>query len=403
MSSCAKGKVSSQAHVHLGHHITECPTNNDPNLGPRNRRYQKASGIPASQLVEIDPKDEDESKGKIMVNTQGKRVRHIPDTAAWEEYQAKTEVAKAKELELEAQNKVLRERGLACSLQENHLLVNPVKTPCCGKVYCRSCIESVLEDSGLQCLACSAQITFDGLRPDADATKQVEGYKQEQQEAEGAKAKARAPDKSPLPTAVSMAKSPSSNTSKKRRAEDELTNDAKRSASNSRQVTPSPASAQPTANENSANSQAEQFLPPDPSQMNFAAMSGMSIGNMMNGMNPAMMAGFNPAMMANMHPAMMQGMTMNSPMMNGANCMFPGSMPFPQQQGAAQWPGAMLPGAMPNGFGGYGGNGYGAMGGGFDQMGQCGGVGGSGGGVAARGQGRGFQARGGNRGRRGRW
>lgn len=342
--------------------------------------------------MEIDPNDEDESRGKIMVNTQGKRVRHIPDNAAWEEYQAKTEAAKAKELEIAAQNNVLRERGLACLL-EDHLLVNPVKTPCCDKIYCRSCIESALEDSGLQCPACSTQITFDGLTPDDDAIAKVKEYEKEQRQTETEKTKARSPEKSPHLTAINMTKSPSSSNSnsKKRPADEELANESKRSTSNSRQMTPSQAPAQPVAPENNVNEQLQQFLPPDPSQVNLAAMSGMPMGNMMNGMNPAILAGFNPLMMGGMHPAMMQGMNMNPAMMGGGNGMYPGNMAFSQQQGGAQWPGPMYNGAtMPNDMvNGYGGNGYA---GGFGQVGQYGG--------SSHGQ---FQNRGGRGGRRGRW
>ncbi|KAK3070419.1 hypothetical protein LTS18_015107, partial [Coniosporium uncinatum] len=166
---------------------------------------------------------------------------------------AKTKVtAEQKEAEI-ASSKELQDRGLDCPL-DKRLFVDPMKTPCCGKTYCNDCIENALVNSDLVCPNCSEPCFIDNLVPDDDMAKKVKTYEDEKTAERKAKERSTSPKPTTLPaqsgdklgdgekkgaqvqsptpprssptTPETKAATPTgSDSSKKRKAEDELPNE----------------------------------------------------------------------------------------------------------------------------------------------------------------------------------
>ena len=237
-----------------GHWIQACPTNNDPNFDNR-PKFKKTTGIPRSFLKVVEKPTEVGEDGKIdvsklpqgvMYTANGEWVIAEPDKATWDKIQEKQSAAAAKAKEAASGDQELRDRGLECPIH-NGAFVDPTKTPCCGKTYCRDCIENALLDGDLICPNCGEQVLLDKLEPDDDMVAKIKAFEEEK------KAEKQAKDteatKSPAATgtpkdAAEDAKSPSATaipevqvngttsasstpTSKKRSAEDELPNDRK--------------------------------------------------------------------------------------------------------------------------------------------------------------------------------
>ncbi|EMD66247.1 hypothetical protein COCSADRAFT_34816 [Bipolaris sorokiniana ND90Pr] len=158
-----------------GHWIQACPTNDDPDFKPA-FQAKRTTGIPQSFLKKVEkPVDEEAAKG-IMLNADGEYVQVMTDTKAWDKFQEKTNASRARAASADAASKELRERGLECPI-DNQRFVDPVKTPCCGKTYCRECIDNALADGDLVCPNCAKEdVLMDDLIADDDMVKSLKAY-----------------------------------------------------------------------------------------------------------------------------------------------------------------------------------------------------------------------------------
>jgi protein MPE1 len=171
-----------------GHWIQACPTNDDPDFKPV-FQAKRTTGIPQSFLKKVEkPVDEEAAKG-IMLNADGEYVQVMTDQKTWDKFQEKTNASRARAASADAASKELRERGLECPI-DNQRFVDPVKTPCCGKTYCRECIDNALADGDLICPNCAKEdVLMDDLVADDDMVKSLKAYDAEKA-AEKEKAKA---------------------------------------------------------------------------------------------------------------------------------------------------------------------------------------------------------------------
>lgn len=248
-----------------GHWIQACPTNNDPTFDNR-PKFRKTTGIPRSFLKVVDKPtglatdgsvDMPQLPAGVMYTANGEWVIAEPDKASWDQYQARTK-ALADKAENAVDSEALRELGLECPIDQR-MFVDPVKTPCCERTYCRECIENALLSSDFVCPGCSTDgVLVDNLVEDEEAVKKIAQYLESlaTEKAERAKSASPAPDavtstpkkssgsegtdmpskdvkegtKSPekesastdQPAAEEDPKSPSSVNSKKRRADSDL-------------------------------------------------------------------------------------------------------------------------------------------------------------------------------------
>ncbi|CBY01842.1 hypothetical protein IAQ61_006438 [Plenodomus lingam] len=166
-----------------GHWIQACPTNDDPDFKPV-FQAKRTTGIPQSFLKKVEkPIDEEAAKG-VMLNADGEYVQVMADTKTWEKFQEKVNATKAQAASADAASEEVRQRGLECSI-DKRMFVDPVKTPCCSKTYCRECIDNALADGDLICPNCAQEdVLMDDLVPDEDMVKSIKAF-----EAERAKAK----------------------------------------------------------------------------------------------------------------------------------------------------------------------------------------------------------------------
>lgn len=307
---------------------------------------KRTTGIPRSFLrtVKEDPEtasdsntDEKKIPSNIMINAEGQRVEAVPDMASWEQYKAKAEASAAKKDDSAADSKELEERGLACPI-DKRLIVDPMKTPCCGRTYCNDCIENALVNSDLVCPGCESEgVLFDNLTQDEDTIKKIKEYQDEKaskaKSAENERAKQSPPPSSSSHNEAKNSASPTPVTnSKKRAAEDDLLNDRQKTKSPPSGTPQSPThnSANPSNNDVSSlhDKLTAKPIPMGPKsdqdfvqQMNELAKQH-GADNMMNNM-----PGFPPFAMPNMNMGM--GMNMNMNMMGMPNMMMPNAMnPF---------------------------------------------------------------------------
>ncbi|KAI7538772.1 DWNN-domain-containing protein [Hortaea werneckii] len=382
-----------------GHWIQACPTNADPNFDGR-PKFRRTTGIPKSFLKVIEKTERDEN-GKVdmskmpagvMYNAAGEWVVSMPDTKTWEKIQEQNAASKEKAKEASDEGEELKKVGLACSI-DGRGFVDPVKTPCCGRTYCRECIENTVLDNDLQCPNCGEQVLLDNLEADEEALKKLKGFEEERKARKETKKEAskspeagspgKAKDSTPKPedakspSATAADKGPetkvdgttsthSTPNSKKRAATEELENNRKPSnpapANNAaKQGTPTPIPTGPKAQQQQQQQQQQQMpnmMKPANNMQDFAqqmnamasnvpgmqgGMPGMAnpmMNPMMMGMNPMMMGmpGFNPMMGMNGMGGGMNGMGMG-----GMGGMGNGGWQGPQQ------------GGWGNGGGGFGG------------------------------------------------
>lgn len=143
-----------------------------------------------------------------MYTPTGQWVVARPDNASWEQFQAKTKASAEKAEAMATDNKELRERGLECPI-DKRMFVDPMKTPCCGKTYCRDCIENTLLGNDFVCPGCSSDnVLVDNLVPDEEMVGKTKAYEEE-------KAQTKKEKKSPSPVPEKEAKSPSKQESTK--------------------------------------------------------------------------------------------------------------------------------------------------------------------------------------------
>lgn len=345
-----------------GHWIQACPTNTDPNYDGR-PKFRRTTGIPRSFLKVIEKPEAVDENGKVdvsqlpagaMYTANGEWVIARPDEATWDKYQQNQKVSAEQAKELEADKEAMRARGLECSIDQK-MFVDPVKTPCCGKTYCQTCIENALIDSDFVCPNCQEQCLLEDLKPDDETVEKVKAFSEEMKAERQKKQAEDAAKKSPSVNAATpnaAAKSPSppgsrpgSSNGKKRAAEEELENTHKPAGpaamkkSASKDGTPA-AQSTPAPTGPAADTPSAPAMPAPKNMQEFIAQMNSMAGGMpgMNAMmNPMMMGGMNPAMMG-----MMGGMP-NMGMMNGMGGMpnmgmngFGGGFPQQQQQSGGQ-------------------------------------------------------------------
>ncbi|ONH75200.1 Protein MPE1 [Pichia kudriavzevii] len=164
------------------HNIKNCPKNNDPNW--EGVRIRKTTGIPKSYLKTIEKPNE--NMGDVppngttyMVNDEGKYVVAVADTKAWEQFQ---NIKKGEKLANTDDIDV--EDGELKDPETGKLWKNPVRTPCCNKVYSRKYIEDKLIEDDFTCPNCKKeQIYLDTLTPDEELQKKITGYIEEKSKA----------------------------------------------------------------------------------------------------------------------------------------------------------------------------------------------------------------------------
>ncbi|KAI4670779.1 uncharacterized protein J4E88_009872 [Alternaria novae-zelandiae] len=161
-----------------GHWIQACPTNDDPDFKPV-FQAKRTTGIPQSLLEKVEkPVDEEAAKG-VMLNPEGHYVKVLADTKAWAKFQEKTSKSRQQAANANAASKELAERGLQCPLDDQRF-VAPVKTPCCGKTYCRECIDNALAEGDLICPNCGKEdVLMDDLVPDHNMVKFLRDFDSE--------------------------------------------------------------------------------------------------------------------------------------------------------------------------------------------------------------------------------
>lgn len=360
-----------------GHWIQACPTNTDPNFDGR-PKFRRTTGIPRSflKIVEkptalADDGTVDVSKlpQGVMYTSTGEWAVVEPDKAAWEQFQAKNKASADKAEAASSDNQEIREKGLECPI-DKRLFVDPMKTPCCGKTYCRDCIENTLLGNDFVCPGCSSDnVLVDNLISDEETVAKIKAYEEEKKaEVKKEKEKSASPvaDKAvPANSEKEATKSPSvkpavtgngtaspSTTPQstkvsphKRPAEDELPNN---------RIPTGPAAMRKDNSQTPAGALDQNFV----QQMNamtgnFPNMGGMPFNPMMGmpmmGMNPMMMnggwngvgfpqqqgnmyGGFNPMMQNGGYGQQWQGnQGWGTNGMNGMNGM-------PQQNGRAFTP-----------------------------------------------------------------
>lgn len=172
-----------------GHWIQACPTNGDPDH-TQPFQAKRTTGIPRSFLKTVEkPVDGEAAKG-IMLNADGEYVQVMTDTKAWEKFQEKANASKAQAASADAASKEIRERGLECPIDKRRF-VDPVKTPCCEKTYCRECIDNALAEGDLVCPNCGKEeVLMDDLVADENMVSSLAAY-----DAEKAKEKAEKAEK----------------------------------------------------------------------------------------------------------------------------------------------------------------------------------------------------------------
>ncbi|KAK6438047.1 Protein mpe1 [Oleoguttula sp. CCFEE 5521] len=337
-----------------GHWIQVCPTNQDTNYDGR-PKFRRTTGIPRSFLKVIEKPEVVGEDGKVdvsqlpagaMYTANGEWVIAKPDEASWDKFQQKHKLAADQSKELEADQEIMRARGVECSI-DNKLFNDPVKTPCCATTYCRTCIEDALIDSDFTCPKCGEQCLLEDLAQDDEMVMKVKEFSEEMK-AEKLKKQAEEASKTSNAGTPTAAKSPSptgsrptSANGKKRPAEEELANDRKPTG-------PAAMTKNTVAN---GNNTATPAVPAPKNMQEFVQQMNAMASGTMPGMQPGMPALMNPMMMNN--PMMMQNPMMmmgGMPMMPGMGVGMPGmgmgpmnggGMGFPmQQQGPGQFAGA---------------------------------------------------------------
>lgn len=159
------------------HYIRNCPKNNDPNW--EGIRVRKTTGIPKSHLKAIEnPEDSLKNTNTTgsttyMVNDEGKYVVAVADTKAWEQYQNAKKAVDIKNMN----GDIDVEDGELKDPETGKLWKNPVRMPCCNKIYSRKIIEDLLIDSDFTCPNCGKdQIYLDMLITDKELQEKVDDY-----------------------------------------------------------------------------------------------------------------------------------------------------------------------------------------------------------------------------------
>lgn len=115
----------------------------------------------------------------VMYTSTGEWVVAEPDKVAWEQFQAKAKASAEKAEAAATGDQELRDKGLECSI-DKRMFVDPMKTPCCGKTYCRDCIENSLLGNDFVCPGCSSDnVLVDNLVADEEMVTKIKEYEDE--------------------------------------------------------------------------------------------------------------------------------------------------------------------------------------------------------------------------------
>ncbi|KAK7687897.1 hypothetical protein QCA50_009116 [Cerrena zonata] len=157
-----------------GHWIQDCPTNNDRDYDNR-PRIKRTTGIPRSFLKAVESPNTGPIGAGVMVTPEGGYVVAQPDVASW--HKQVKQVTRPKNLsEADIRERKPTDTSLICTI-DNKLLKDPVKTPCCGTVYCEECIQTHLLERDFVCPSCSAKIqSLDKLIPEKAMRAKVGEY-----------------------------------------------------------------------------------------------------------------------------------------------------------------------------------------------------------------------------------
>lgn len=119
----------------------------------------------------------------VMYTSTGEWVVAEPDKVAWEQFQAKAKASAEKASAAATGDQELRDRGLECPI-DKRMFVDPMKTPCCGKTYCRDCIENALLGNDFVCPGCSSDnVLVDNLVADEEMVTKMKSYEEEKAQA----------------------------------------------------------------------------------------------------------------------------------------------------------------------------------------------------------------------------
>jgi protein MPE1 len=326
-----------------GHWIQACPTNDDPDFKPV-FQAKRTTGIPRSFLKTVEkPIDEEAAKG-VMLNADGEYVQVMTDTKTWEKFQEKANASKAQAASADAASKEIRERGLECPIDKRRF-VDPVKTPCCGKTYCRECIDNALADGDLVCPNCGKEeVLMDDLVADEDMVSSLRAYdaekaKDKAEKEEKAKAEQQAAEKAAAPNEAVSTENVDNNVSTAVKATDTATPGAgsdSEGSTTSKKRKEAPTDIMPPTAPKAMRQAKEQANPTQDLEETFK----QQMEALKNGQMPPMMPGM-PSMpnMPNM-PMMgggmgMPGMPFNMGPQMGFQQGF--NMPFNQQQQQQQF------------------------------------------------------------------
>ena len=314
----------------------------------------------------------------VMYTANGEWVVAEPDKASWDQFQAKTKASAEKAEAANSDGQELREKGFECPI-DKRLFVDPVKTPCCQKTYCRDCIENALLENDFVCPGCKSEnVLVDDLVADDETVERIEEYRDSKTKGPEDKEKSVTPkpekeneakspssvrqsSSTPKPAAPVKASTPAAGSpqattseSKKRPAEEELDNKriptgpAAMRNGQTKAATPSTGVDQNFVQQMNAMAQS---LPGNQQGMNafaFPGMNGMPFGPMgpMMGMPMGPMMGMsNPMMMNGGQWGGMNGMgfPQNQNMFSGMNPMMNGGQ---WQQGNPGWNPSMQQNSM---------------------------------------------------------
>lgn len=153
------------------HSIKNCPKNNDPNW--EGVRIKKTTGIPKSQLKAIQKPNETDADGKtaFMVNEDGNYVVAVADTKAWEKFQNTRKAETLDNEDIDVPDGELKDT------ESGKLWKNPVRIPCCNKLFSRKFIEDKLIDTDFTCPNCGKEnIYLDTLIVDKELQEKVDKY-----------------------------------------------------------------------------------------------------------------------------------------------------------------------------------------------------------------------------------
>lgn len=346
-----------QANISQGHWIQACPTNNDPTFDGR-PKFRRTTGIPRSFLKVVEKPTALTSDGTVdvsklpsgvMYTSTGEWVVAEPDKASWDQFQAKAKASAEKAEAMATDNQELRDRGLECPI-DKRMFVDPMKTPCCGKTYCRDCIENALLGNDFICPGCASEnVLVDNLIPDEEAVTNMKTFEEDKAKAKKDK------EKSASPIPEKDAKSPTSQ--KVKSPSPKPTNPAVDGTA-SASVTPKAANAQPVTSDSKKRPAEEELenprIPTGPAAMrkqNSASIPSNNDQNFIQQMNA--LAGLPPTQQGmggfNMNmgfPNPMMGMPMNMNM----NMMMGAGMGNPMMMNGGGFPGMGFMNGMNGGF-----------------------------------------------------